>query len=302
MNLLHIDAFLAIVEYNSITKAADKLFISQSTLSNRLDSLESEVGDILIERHRGQRFISLTAKGEEFLLIAKKWKSLSHETQHWMNGETSQVLRVGSVDSLNIYVFAGMLRSFKKSNPWISVNLSTHWSTTIHNFLDSHHIDIGLVPQSIRNNNIVSEPIFSENMVMISNSLLSNYPDMVNPGELISDNEVYFDWGPNYIIYHDSLWNPLENPAIIVDTPGLILQFMNEKDRWAIVTESVAYDLKKTFPLKISHLSMEPPKRICYKLVHRAPIASTLKSIAIFDNALNDFITQNPYLTHISND
>ncbi|MGM0395994.1 MAG: LysR family transcriptional regulator [Bacillota bacterium] len=299
MNLLKVESFLSIIEYNSISKAADMLFISQSTLSSRLVSLETEVGHVLINRNRGQRHISLTQRGEEFLLMARKWKTLNLETQKWIDGETSQILRIGSVDSLNIYVLATLFKMYKNKNPWVSLNVSTHWSTTIHNFLDTHQIDIGIVPQSIRNNNLISEPIFSENMVVISNSLLSSYPDTVSPELLNSQDEVFFNWGPAFIMYHDNLWNPSDNPAITVDTPGLIIQFMNIKNRWAIVTESVAQYLKETYPLKTSFLNPEPPKRISYKLIHRVPVTSSLKSISTFNSSLLDYISNHPHLSHV---
>lgn len=45
-------AFRAIAEYNSVSKAADALFITQSTLSQRLKALENELGVVLFDRAR----------------------------------------------------------------------------------------------------------------------------------------------------------------------------------------------------------------------------------------------------------
>ena len=44
MNQAEVDAFLAIVESGSLTRAAQKLYLTQSTLSSRLDCLEKELG------------------------------------------------------------------------------------------------------------------------------------------------------------------------------------------------------------------------------------------------------------------
>ena len=56
MNPLEIEAFLAITETRNLSKAADKLFVSQSTISSRLTNLESEIGSPLVNRRpRNQR-------------------------------------------------------------------------------------------------------------------------------------------------------------------------------------------------------------------------------------------------------
>lgn len=71
-----ITAFLTIVNTGSLSAAADKLFLSQSALSHRMSSLESEVGKQLIVRNKGHRNISLTEAGKAFIPIAERWESL----------------------------------------------------------------------------------------------------------------------------------------------------------------------------------------------------------------------------------
>ena len=81
MTELEIDAFLNIVKYGSITKAAEILYISQPALSRRIKSLESELQYKLFIRQKGVRNITLTPQGEAFVLIAEKWKELWLETK-----------------------------------------------------------------------------------------------------------------------------------------------------------------------------------------------------------------------------
>lgn len=64
-----IEAFLAIVQTGSISKAAELLHLSQATVSYRLKTLEKEMGGLLVERRKGAPKISLTPKGEDFLVL-----------------------------------------------------------------------------------------------------------------------------------------------------------------------------------------------------------------------------------------
>ena len=62
MTELEIDAFLNIVKYGSITKAAEILYISQPALSRRIKSLESELQYKLFIRQKGVRILRLHLK------------------------------------------------------------------------------------------------------------------------------------------------------------------------------------------------------------------------------------------------
>lgn len=63
MTELEIDAFLNVIKYGSITKAAEVLYISQPALSRRIKSLENELQYKLFIRQKGVRNIELTPQG-----------------------------------------------------------------------------------------------------------------------------------------------------------------------------------------------------------------------------------------------
>lgn len=70
MNTTHIKSFLYVSKYNSISKAADKLNYSTSTIYEHLKSLENEVGVTLY--NKANRGIYLTENGEIFLEYANQ--------------------------------------------------------------------------------------------------------------------------------------------------------------------------------------------------------------------------------------
>ena len=59
MTKTELEAFLAVLQYGSISAAAERLFITQPAMSRRMKSMEEELGYSLFERGRGQRSVEL---------------------------------------------------------------------------------------------------------------------------------------------------------------------------------------------------------------------------------------------------
>ena len=68
MNDLQIEAFLAVLQYKSYSKAAQAIYVPQPTLSHRILQLEQELGASLLIRNAKE--ISLTEAGQHFLPYA----------------------------------------------------------------------------------------------------------------------------------------------------------------------------------------------------------------------------------------
>lgn len=296
MNLLGIEAFLTIVETQSLSKAARKLFLSQSTITHRLNSLEDELGVKLINRSQGQRYITLTPKGEEFMTIAKRWISLQKDTEIWKTEEPTLSLSIAMVDSLCSYVFPPLFKEITKTETAISLKVSSHWSKTISKLLLSYEIDMGIVSRLIESNSIIAEPIFSEKMVLISSSINSNFEDIVHSRELDVSKELKLDWGEDFQRWHDTWWDPSIPINLRVDTSGLILSLIDISDSWAIVPLAVAHNFKRNIPIKISTLAEPAPDRTLYKVVNRFTKPSRRDSLKLFEKHLHIFIKKNPYL------
>lgn len=296
MNLLSIEAFLAIVDTQSLSKAAEKLFLSQSTVTHRLNALEDELNVKLVKRSKGQRYITLTPKGEEFVTIAKRWMSLQIDTDIWKTNESKLTLSVGLVDSLSSYVFPPLFKNITKCEPELSLKVSSHWSITICELLESYEIDIGIVSRLKKSESIIAEPIFNEQMVLVSNSIYSNFGDIVHPRELEKRKELKLDWGEDFQLWHDTWWDPSISIDLLVDTSGLIFNLLDIPNSWAIVPKAVAHNFKKIMPIKISKLEYPPPERTLYKIKNRFTKPSRRESLLIFEDYLHDFIEENPFL------
>lgn len=100
MNLRFVEAFYWVASLKSISRAAEKLHLTQSAMSSRISTLESELGVLLIDR-RGKQF-KLTAAGTRFLTYADKLLALQREVKVEMgSGQTMAVsMRIGAIESV----------------------------------------------------------------------------------------------------------------------------------------------------------------------------------------------------------
>lgn len=100
LELRHLRCFVAIAELGSVSRAAEKLFVSQPPLSAQLRSLEQQVGVPLFDRHaRGMR---LTSAGQSLLedaraILARADQAFERARERQCRGQTR--IRLGLIPS-----------------------------------------------------------------------------------------------------------------------------------------------------------------------------------------------------------
>ncbi|AKN31899.1 hypothetical protein Ccar_13935 [Clostridium carboxidivorans P7] len=289
MNVLSIEAFLAIVETGNISAASEKLFLSQSTVSHRLKLLEEQLGIQLLVRNKGHRIIQLTSYGKEFISIAERWLSLWKDTQNLKSRHIYNDIAIGSVDSLNNHTFVPLYQKIVEKEPKINLQINTHHSSEIHTLLENRVIDIGFVFSQIHHNNIITKPIYSEKMYLLCNKSC-NYYDNIKTKFLLKKNEIYLKWGLDYQQWHDSHWDPDEKSFITVNTGSMLYNYLNKKDAWAVAPLSIIKSIERFKDVACYSISDSPPDQKCYQLIHRYPKASHINGIEIFLEYLDDYI------------
>ena len=100
MNLRFVEAFYWVVILKSVTRAAEKLFLTQSAMSSRIAALEEELGVLLLDRR--DRQFRLTVAGMRFATYAQKLLELQREIKTEMGAGQNQAmsLRLGAIESV----------------------------------------------------------------------------------------------------------------------------------------------------------------------------------------------------------
>ena len=142
--------FLTIVNEGTLSKAAEKLYLSQPTLSRQLLDMEATLGIKLF--NRGQRQMSLTEAGLIFEKKAKEILALIEQTKDEIKLDSTQLIdtiRIGSVESKASMFLADKMNQFYQDHPHVRFELFTANGDGIREKLDKNDIDCGLLLQPI---------------------------------------------------------------------------------------------------------------------------------------------------------
>jgi len=270
-----LEAFLAIVRLESISEAARYLYISQSTISHRLQNLEEEYKVTLIERGRGVTGISLTEEGEKLYNIALRWEDLSIQAKDIKNDASSTTIVIGAVDSVHNYLFYSVYEKIRKEYPQIKIVIRTHQSNEIYSLLQHREIDIGFPLQERMSSKFKVTKMFEEKMVLIKKKRDGDVPKIIKNNHLHINDEIYVNWGQEFQAWHEKHWGFFGTQAIQVDTVELLYKLMGS-NHWAIVPKSVADSLQLENKVDIYELEDNPPSRTCY-YVHRKNQSEKIK-------------------------
>lgn len=148
MLLRQIKYFQSIVENNSFSKAADECFISQSAISQQMQSLEKELGVRLFER-RNRKF-SLTEAGEHFykrtLVISADLEQLKREIVR-IDKKDEPLLSLGYLVSYDGKEFHGAISAFSEKHPEVKLNVISGNHEDLYDALRTEKIDLALNDQ-----------------------------------------------------------------------------------------------------------------------------------------------------------
>lgn len=146
MRLNKFEVFVTVVESGSLTKAGDKLGLTQSAVSHAINSLEQEFGFSLLTR--GRSGTSLTSNGERLLTYMKemlKWHEQMKQEVAAINGLKVGSVRIGTFTSVSTQWLPGILKQFQDLHPGIEIKLLEGYYDDIERWVLTGEVDFGFV-------------------------------------------------------------------------------------------------------------------------------------------------------------
>jgi DNA-binding transcriptional LysR family regulator len=139
-------ALQKVVEYRSMTKAAEDFGCSQSAMSQMIAALEAELGLKLLTR--GKNGAELTSEGKElypFIEEAVYRFRASEEKAAEIRGLTAGVIRMGTLASISANWLPPLIRQFEAQYPGIEFVIHQGDYTSIQDWIRTGAVDFGFV-------------------------------------------------------------------------------------------------------------------------------------------------------------
>lgn len=146
MSISKYGLFNTVVEIGSLTKAAEKLHLTQSGVSYTISALETELGFTLLKRNRSG--ISLTNNGERILKHIKKIlqeEELLRQEAAAIRGLDTGIVRLGTLSSVSMQWLPGILTKFHEKYPLIEVKTYLGCYDEMNDLISNGTVDFGFV-------------------------------------------------------------------------------------------------------------------------------------------------------------
>lgn len=289
MNYKLVETFAELSKTLNLTKTAENLYLTQSAVSYRLKALEEDLGVILIEREKGLKKIKLTSKGEAFKNIAMEFESINKSISDFKTSVSVKEISIALVDSINNYFLKDVYKYFFKDES-IKLILKTEHTNEIYNQISNRTVDIGFVPRDIKKQNVVTEEIVNEEMIMATRSSKFNGVNHIDANDLDVKKLIFLYWGDSYINWHIENFGDIESFRIQVDSSLLSFELM-DKESWMVIPVSVAENLKQKFPdINLVPFDKNPPQRTIYMISHTNPLYSNEGTVKEFKESIHSHI------------
>jgi LysR family hydrogen peroxide-inducible transcriptional activator len=166
LNLHLLEQFVALARTRNFTRAAEELNLSQSALSRAIQKLEEQLGQPLFERK--PREVVLTDHGELLLERSQHILKLMEDTFAELSeaGRRGRI-RLGAIPTIAPYFLPGLLSSFAKAHPEISVIVQEDTTENLIKRCSHGEIDLAILALPIIAKYLEVEPLFDEELLLV---------------------------------------------------------------------------------------------------------------------------------------
>ncbi|WP_373598825.1 selenium metabolism-associated LysR family transcriptional regulator [Paraclostridium bifermentans] len=187
MDLKQLEVFVAVAKYNSFSKAAKELFLTQPTVSAHIQNLEKNLDTVLVNRNN--KIITLTKAGEilyeHAIYILNNCKKAIYDIKEY-SGKIEGVIDIACSSIPETYILPDFLKDFYSDYPNVKFSISRYDSQDAISEILNERISFGFVGSKINNKQIEYVDLIDDELVLITpiDLILENEDNYINLDQL----------------------------------------------------------------------------------------------------------------------
>jgi DNA-binding transcriptional LysR family regulator len=162
-----LQAFVEVARLGSVTRAANRLYVTQPALTARLNALEKAVGTALLVRRRGG--VRVTDAGRAFLPYAERalqavdeGREVLAELERGVGGHVA----IGASPVVSTYALPYILKRFAATHPEVQVTVRTGHSEELLELIKNSEVDVGLI-RTLSDPDIEQFTLYEDALVLV---------------------------------------------------------------------------------------------------------------------------------------
>jgi DNA-binding transcriptional LysR family regulator len=162
--------FCDLVETKSLSRAAERNFVTQSAVSQQVRGLEEKFKRRLLERMRGGREVGLTEAGEAFYQESRQIVAAYvqlEERMRTLTGTVSGTVHVATVYSIGLHELPAVIRRFMAEHPEAKIDLEYSRTTRIVRDVLAGTVELGIVAYPEKKRGLSVVPLGGDRLVLI---------------------------------------------------------------------------------------------------------------------------------------
>jgi DNA-binding transcriptional LysR family regulator len=221
MNIILARTFLELVHTRNFNKAADRLCVTQSTVTVRIGALEDQLGQQLFVRDKTG--VSLTVAGRKFQpfaeLLLQTWQHARQQLA--LSDRQSAMFSVGIDDALWVGIGRPWLAAITRTQPSIALHVDLDPPAQTVERLTRGFLDAALLYEPTPRPELVIEELASEEYFLVS-----TYP---RAAERWNPDYVLIQWGNDFQNQHQAIMPVDITPPVTFTGGGQALDFILER-------------------------------------------------------------------------
>ncbi|WP_417317452.1 LysR family transcriptional regulator [Emcibacter sp.] len=218
MDIAQVRTFIAVYETGSFLAAAERVNVTQSTVSIRIRNLEDQIGTSLFDRNK--QGATPTPAGKQFLKhamgLTRIWDQARLDVG--IGEEQESILRIGAQVSLWDGFLLNLLPWMRAHAPEVAIRTeSGNAPDLIRNLIDNS-LDIAVMYRPENRPGFRVRQILDEEIILVTS---------LDPGLDIFDHDyVYVNWGPEFQGDHALNFPDLDVPGVSLDVGTLGINYL----------------------------------------------------------------------------